>query len=233
MNNHIDTELLLNYVEGSVEPALSLAIALHQKHCPTCRQKIKDLESHYGENLELSESTHNEGAGFDRLITDIAKLTTADTNKAVPQVSTNHDRENNGDISFVDDYAVAEINRPLLKQLLNFNQDDFEWQKLSSKISTVGLELYDASFKVNLLRFSAKTKIPKHTHLGKEFTFVIEGDFKDHKGTHTAGDFIACDGSDEHSPVAGDTGCVCLAITEAPIKFTGILGPLLNRYASY
>ena len=180
MNNHIDTELLLNYVEGNVEPALSLAIALHQKHCPTCRQKIKDLESHYGENLELSESSHNESGGFERLITDIGKLTTADTNKAVPQVSTNYNRGNNGDIGFVEEYAVAAINRPLLKQLLNFNQDDFEWQKLSSKISTVGLELYDAGFKVNLLRFSAKTKIPKHTHLGKEFTFVIEGNFKDH-----------------------------------------------------
>lgn len=230
MNSHIDTELLLNYVEGDLEPALSLAVALHQKHCPTCRQKIKDLESHYGENLELAESIHHDDGGFERLIRHIA---TVDADNTMSQVSTGHDIENSEGLGFLEDYAIAEINRPLLKQLLNFNQNDFEWQKLSSKISTVELELYDVSFKVNLLRFSAKTKIPKHTHLGKEFTFVIEGDFKDHKGTHTAGDFIACDGSDEHSPVAGDTGCVCLAITEAPLKFTGILGPLLNRYASY
>ena len=233
MNSHIDTELLLNYVEGDLEPALSLAVALHQKHCPTCRQKIKDLESHYGENLDLSESSHNEDGGFERLIRHIAVLSTVDTDNTMPQVSTDHDIENSEGLGFLEDYAVAEINRPLLKQLLNFNQGDFEWKKLSSKISTVALELYDASYKVNLLRFSAKTKIPKHTHLGKEYTVVIEGDFKDHKGSHAVGDFIVCDGSDEHRPVVGGKGCVCLAITDAPLRFTGVLGPLLNRYASY
>lgn len=230
MNSHIDAELLLNYVEGDLEPALSLAVALHQKHCPTCRQKIKDLESHYGENLELAESIHHDDGGFERLIRHIA---TVDADNTMSQVSTGHDIENSEGLGFLEDYAIAEINRPLLKQLLNFNQNDFEWQKLSSKISTVALELFDASYKVNLLRFSAKTKIPKHTHLDKEYTVVIEGDFKDHKGNHKAGDFIAFDGSDEHSPVVGDKGCVCFAITDAPLKFTGVLGPLLNRYASY
>jgi putative transcriptional regulator len=235
MNNHINTELLLNYTNGNVEPALSLAIALHQKQCKSCHQKISDLESNFGHDIETSESSDFEESSFERLITDLDKLSKVEN--SVSHAPKNVDRENINVVDFgADDtlsYAVAEINKPLLDQLANFNQDDYQWQKLSSKISTTTLELFDSSFKVNLLRFSAHAKIPRHTHLGKEFTYVIEGDFKDHKGTHTAGDFIACDASDEHKPIVGAAGCVCLAVTDAPLHFTGVLGPIFNRYASY
>tara|TARA_R110002096_G_scaffold379_17_gene2406 strand:- start:5290 stop:5997 length:708 start_codon:yes stop_codon:yes gene_type:complete len=235
MNNHIDNELLFNYSNGNIEPALSLAIALHQKNCQSCRQKITDLESNHGQNLEISESSSIEEDSFERLITDLGQLPNVDN--TVPQRSKNLDGEKitTTDVGEEDtlNYAVAEINRPLLNQLLNFNHNEFEWQKLSSKISSVSLDLYDPSFKVSLLRFSANVKIPKHTHLGKEFTYVIEGDFNDHKGKHNAGDFIMCDSSDEHKPIVGTSGCVCLAITDAPLRFTGVLGPIFNRYASY
>jgi len=235
MNSHIDTELLLNYSNGNVEPALSLAIALHQKQCKPCRQKIAAIESSYGQNLELSEASRIENNSFERLTADLDKLPTSDND--VSKTSKSLYKKNIDIDDFGEDdtlsYAIAAINRPLFNQLSDFNYDDFEWQKLSSKISSVALELYDPSFKVNLLRFSPHTKIPKHTHLGKEFTYVIKGDFKDHKGKHNAGDFIACDGSDEHKPIVGTSGCVCLAITDAPLRFTGLLGPIFNRYASY
>jgi len=123
MNSHIDTELLLNYSNGNVEPALSLAIALHQKQCKPCRQKIAAIESSYGQNLELSEASRIENNSFERLTADLDKLPTSDN--GVSKTSKSLYKKNIDIVDFGEDdtlsYAIAAINRPLFNQLSYFN----------------------------------------------------------------------------------------------------------------
>ena len=69
---------------------------------------------------------------------------------------------------------------------------------------------------------------PKHTHIGSEITVVLEGQFSDKDGTYKSGEFMVKDSSVEHQPLAGIEGCICLAITDAPLKFTGTFGPIIN-----
>ncbi len=73
--------------------------------------------------------------------------------------------------------------------------------------------------------------MPVHTHEGTELTLVLAGAFSDAHGHFLRGDVAEADASVEHQPVA-DPGedCLCLAVTDAPLRLTGPFGRLLNPF---
>lgn len=77
-------------------------------------------------------------------------------------------------------------------------------------------------------------KVPAHTHQGVEMTLVFEGAFSDPTGTYGPGDLQLADASLDHGPVAemGDA-CLCLVVTEAPIRLTGRFGRMMNPFIRY
>jgi putative transcriptional regulator len=71
--------------------------------------------------------------------------------------------------------------------------------------------------------------LPSHTHLGSELTLILEGSFTDDIGHYERGDISIADETVDHRPVAGkERPCIALAVTDAPLKFTG---PLFRRLA--
>ena len=218
MKYHPDIELLLKYSSGQLAPAISVAIGLHQEHCKDCQQRIIDLESVGGETLEalpLSDSPSDLDNGFDMLMAEL---------ESTPQ-DTFQDK--------YDGYAVAQADVNYLERLGKKDYWSFDWKRVTRKISRAVVDIDDGLHQVELLKFEPNAKIPKHTHEGEEFTLVLEGDFSDSNGCYREGEFIVQDQSNEHQPVAGSTGCVCLAITNAPLKFTGTLGPIINWFSRH
>ncbi len=77
----------------------------------------------------------------------------------------------------------------------------------------------------------AGKKLPVHTHRGYEMTLVLTGAFTDKLGTYARGDFVELDDSTEHQPIIDDgEPCICLAVTDKPLRFTGPLGRLMNPF---
>jgi putative transcriptional regulator len=75
---------------------------------------------------------------------------------------------------------------------------------------------------VNLLWIRPGRKMPAHTHEGSEITLVLDGAFSDSRGRYGRGDIALADEDVDHSPVAeNDRPCICLAITDAPLRLTG------------
>jgi putative transcriptional regulator len=65
-------------------------------------------------------------------------------------------------------------------------------------------------------------------------TLVLAGGFSDGNRQYQRGDFSFCDGQDDHSPVADDDGeCLCLTVTDAPLRLTGPLMRLLNPFIRF
>lgn len=211
MKYHPDIELLLKYSSGQLEPALSVAIGLHQQQCKLCQSRIQDLESVGGNTLETLPNSFVENDGFEQLLGEIDDIP--------PITSTNAEYEH---------LAVAESDVSLLSQLDKLELDDIPWQRVTPSIWKAKLAMNDPRYQVEILKFSPNAKIPRHTHKGQEFTLVLQGDFSDQQDTYSYGEFIMQDQSNEHQPVAGPNGCICLAITDAPLKFTGTFGPVLN-----
>jgi len=80
----------------------------------------------------------------------------------------------------------------------------------------------DAS--VRLLHIPAGVAVPDHGHRGMELTLVLQGAFADKTDRFARGDIEIADEALVHTPVA-DAGmdCICLAATDAPLRFKTIL----------
>jgi len=220
MKYHPDIELLLKYANGQLPASISVAIGIHQHECKMCRERIADLESIGGDAMSFSSypnmnqanslATFDSSSSFEKLMTEVG---------TVSQIEVEEDYA---------ECAVAELDKPILAQLGSRDFSLFSWKKVTPWIEKAEVPLEDQEFEIELLKFAPNAKIPKHTHEGEEITVVLEGDFKDDQGVYKEGEFIVQDQTNEHEPVAGEHGCICLAITTAPLKFTGTFGPVLN-----
>ena len=75
-----------------------------------------------------------------------------------------------------------------------------------------------------LLYIPAGTAIPDHGHHGLELTLVLKGAFQDEGGYFGRGDIEVASEDLHHTPVADiSEDCICLAVTDAPLKFNGLV----------
>lgn len=82
---------------------------------------------------------------------------------------------------------------------------------------------------VRLLFIPPGTAVPDHGHNGMELTLVLEGSFSDETGHFGVGDLEVAYEDLDHTPMAGpDRPCICLAATDAPLKFNSWLPRLLQ-----
>ena len=121
-----------------------------------------------------------------------------------------------------------------LQQFVRNGYDDLPWRRVSLDIQSAELCRDSNGARVELLKIRPGGSANTHTHLGDEFTVVLEGSFSDESGVYREGDFLQRSPHDQHTPVATlDRECICLAVTEGPIQFTGafsrMLNPLLRR----
>ncbi len=80
-----------------------------------------------------------------------------------------------------------------------------------------------------LLYIPSGQAVPDHSHNGLELTLVLQGSFSDSKGRFGVGDIEVADQSLEHTPIADDGApCICLAATDAPLRFNAMLPRILQ-----
>ncbi len=111
--------------------------------------------------------------------------------------------------------------------------DLLEWKTLAP-----GIEYYDVPVpcqkkeKAQLLKMAPGKSVLEHSHDGLELTLVLDGAFHDDTGVYNRGDLSVEAGHDHaHKPVADmEQGCICLAVTTAPLHFTGLLGRVINPF---
>ena len=116
-----------------------------------------------------------------------------------------------------------------LHQFIDGGYAQLQWKKASPDIHSVELCRDSNGARVELLKIKPGGSTSTHTHLGDEYTVILEGSFSDEAGVYRRGDFLLRDHSDRHTPVATkDRECICLAVTEGPIQFTGFFSRMLN-----
>lgn len=81
--------------------------------------------------------------------------------------------------------------------------------------------------RAELIRLEAGVSTPWHTHKGQELTLCLLGGFSDGFASYGPGDVSIADPTIRHRPKADDDGpCFVLAVTDAGLKFEGVLGAI-------
>ena len=110
----------------------------------------------------------------------------------------------------------------ILQRLMSGDLSDLVWKKVTRTLRISYLKTGDPNYEVALYHIKAGGRIPEHTHRGLEMTLVLEGGFSDADGSYHQGDFLLRQPGDIHAPTAVQSeDCICLAVLNAPLKFTG------------
>ena len=211
--HHPGDDLLIAYAAGSQEEPVALVVATHLALCPRCRDEVAHLEELGG---LLLEEQPTEALGESNLEQVLARL---DEPAPEPPQEPAVRADETGTL----------VPQPL-RDYLGGGLEALQWTTFrglqKSELLTDRL-----GFRTRLMRIEAGTAMPTHSHDGSELTLVLAGGFSDEHGHFVRGDVAEADPSIDHQPVA-DTGedCICLAVTDAPLRLTGPFGRLLNPF---
>jgi putative transcriptional regulator len=215
--HHPGDDLLIAYAAGSQDEPVALVVATHLALCPRCRKEVERLEALGGVLLEEQEA---EALAEKSLEQALARL-----DEAAPDEPARPSRQPARRSAEVDPV----VPRPL-RDYLGDGLDQLDWTAFRG-LEKVELLPEFPSFRTRLMRIKSGTAMPTHTHDGSELTLVLAGGFSDESGHFVRGDVAEADPSVNHQPVA-DPGedCLCLAVTDAPLRLTGPFGRLLNPF---
>jgi putative transcriptional regulator len=196
--HHLSDDLLLDYAAGTLAEGWSLAVATHLALCAECRDKLAVAEAAGGQLLEtLTQQPVDAGswaAVRNRLGTPDA------AGPAQPE--------------------TAILPKPL-RDYVGGDIDAIRWRRLGKGAAQLRLKTGDRQTQVRLLRIPAGKPVPEHSHRGRELTVVLAGAFHDGEALFARGDVEDADDSIQHIPTATpEADCICLAVTEAPLRFT-------------
>ena len=215
-NYHPNDELLMSFSAGQLPNALGLMVACHLDNCQACREKVKTYESLGGDILAECEEVEVSSNLLDKTL---AMLDAAEENTVSSALFEEAANE-----------KLLNIPKPL-RRFITKEYDDLEGTGMSRSIREYLVNIDDDKYTTKLYRIKAGRELPEHTHQGNEFTLVMSGSFSDRTCDYKEGDFILADQSTTHQPRASsDQDCICLAVMDAPLKMTGILGRMLNPF---
>jgi len=217
--HHPSQPLLMDYAAGTAREPVAVLIATHLALCPACRAEIARLEALGGALLEEVPAEPLSDAALARALSSLDAATDS-AGESTP-----------GPAPGAEAAPDLRVPRPLRDYLGEFEKA--AWRRHGAVSEAAVLEGFPG-VRTRVIRIPGGTAIPRHTHEGSEFTLVLAGGFSDAQGHYLRGDVAEADASVEHRPVA-DEGeeCICLAVTDAPLRFTGPMGRLLNLLARF
>jgi putative transcriptional regulator len=208
ISHHLTDALLMAYSAGSLPEAFSLTIAAHVSMCDECRARMGAHDAVGGALLDSAASTPMaEGS----LAATLARIRTA------PRAAPPPRRQGGILPAPLQDYVGGDL-------------EAVRWRPVGMGVRQAILPT-DGAATARLLHIPAGTAVPDHGHRGLELTLVLHGAFADATDHFATGDIEVADEDLNHTPVADiSSDCICLAATDAPLRFNGWLPRLAQPF---
>ena len=202
IRHHLSDKLLTAYAAGSLPEAFNLVVATHVSLCDECRARAASLDAVGGALLDEAEEI---AMGEDALTRALDRI------EGLPQATRS------------EPLKPAGILPAPLADYIGGDLSSVRWRKVGGGVKQAILPTgKDAS--ARLLFIPAGTAVPDHGHRGMELTLVLQGAFADANDRFDRGDIEIADEEMEHTPVAlAGQDCICLAATDAPLRFRGLI----------
>lgn len=214
--HHPTDEWLVDYAAGAAPEPVALLVASHLAYCPACRAANARLEAVGGALLDDIAPADMSAGAWGRME---ALLDEAPDRPAAPAPAAAGSEPAPGVPGPLRRYAPEGLAR-------------LRWSRVGLHAGWAALPCPSAGgYQASLLRIGAGRGFVHHGHRGEELLLVLAGSFSDETGRYAQGDVAIYDESVVHRPVAGSEGeCICLALTNAPIRMTGMFTRLLNPF---
>jgi len=202
IHHHLSDALLESYAAGTLSEGWSIAVATHLSLCPSCRFRLKNYECLGGKLLEELPADTSVDKAWEAVRSRLAK-TSLKTKQERPEPQ-----------------PQAPVLPQPLRSYLGEDVDKLKWRALGRGASHIVIPTSDNSSTVRLLKIPAGKPVPEHGHGGRELTLVLSGSFIDGDESFTRGDIEEANSDIIHQPIAtSDADCICLAVTDAPLRF--------------
>jgi len=207
--HHPPEEYLADYAAGVCDGAVGLLIATHLTYCPACRAAAADGDHMGGLLLEGLTPAPLDGPA---LVPQPLAMDQAQTRQAYAK-------------------AIHPTWPTPLKAALAQGAKPAAWRFWVPGVAAMNVPLGHGAPELRVLRIQGGWGLPRHSHTGPEMTLVLEGGFGDGHHDFQVGDVAYADQDVDHRPVAHrGPACVCLAVTDSPLRLTGPLGRLVSQW---
>ncbi|NYZ61420.1 ChrR family anti-sigma-E factor [Luteimonas deserti] len=213
LQHHPDPTTLLGYAAGAIPTAFAVVVAAHLEVCPTCRAAVRDAE-HTGARLVEQQEGAPLSAGAREAL------------RARLGIEAMLPRPAHRDVAPVRDPDLLPAS---LQPFFGARYSTLRWRRVVPGVHYLRAEAPGDGGGLMLLRTAPGQGIPMHSHAGHEVTMILRGAYEDALGRFGAGDVADLDEDVEHQPVttAGEA-CICVAATEAPMRFHGWMARALQ-----
>lgn len=208
IQHHLTDALLMAYSAGSLPEAFSLTVATHISMCDECRARLGAFDTVGGALLEEADEVAMKS---DSLAMTMARIRAAGLErKPAPR-------------------RAGRLPAPL-QEYVGGDLDAVRWRPVGMGVRQAILPTSKAAT-ARLLYIPAGAAVPDHGHRGTELTLVLQGAFVDQVDRFGPGDIEIANADLNHTPVA-DIGadCICLAATDAPLRFRALMPRLAQPF---
>jgi putative transcriptional regulator len=207
IRHHISDQLLMAYSSGQLPEAFNLVLAVHLSVCDDCKARLGAFDAVGG---VLLDDCNGVTMSDDSFTATLAKL----TQPVAPA-------------------PVRKSSKSLPAPLMDYIGGDLsavKWRSLGMGVRQAILPT-DKGASARLLYIPAGQNVPDHGHRGTELTLVLQGAFRDETDRFGPGDLEIANEDLNHQPIAeAGEDCICLAATDAPLRFNGLLPRLAQPF---
>jgi putative transcriptional regulator len=205
-NHHLDDATLLSYSAGALPTALAVVAATHLERCAACRARLLDADRIGG---VLMQQQRIDAPGDAARAAMLARL---DAEPATAPAAMPADLMEEAD---PDRLPTA------LQPWFGHSLRALRWKRVAPGVQRIRAGSI-AGGDLMLLRIAPGSKLPLHSHGGSGLTVVLGRAYDDVLGHFGPGDVADLDGQTQHQPVTSPgVPCICVAATDAPLKFSG------------
>lgn len=213
--HHLDATSLMSHSAGVLPMAFAVVAATHLSLCSHCRAQLAHAERIGGVLLGKQEPLAIAGNAREAML-ELIKATAPE--QIVPRTP---------DSDHLDNLPAP------LHPYFGETYSGLPWRFVAPGIRRVTAHKEVSGGTLMLLSVAPGKSIPEHSHGKNEMTCILRGAYDDMMGHFGPGDLADLDGETTHQPITSPgTPCICLAATDAPLRFKGwlprTLQPLFN-----
>ncbi len=209
IKHHLTDDLLMAYAAGNLPEAFDLMVATHLSLCDHCRARAESFDAVGGCVLQEQDASASMSDGS--LAATMALIA-----QGAPKVKPAHP-------------SCAVLPTPL-QDYVGGDVNAIKWKPVGMGVKQAILPTTSEAT-ARLLFIPAGAAVPDHSHNGIELTMVLQGAFSDEIDRFDRGDVEIADQSIHHTPTADIfEDCICLAVTDAPLKFSKLMPRLFQPF---